>query len=61
MVSVDVASSSSGKSDGVQPQSVPLAPRFQIIFCRYRKSARTGQVLDAHDYGLRNWRIITPK
>lgn len=33
---------------------------FRLIFRRYRRAPRTGELLDAYRYGLRAWPIWVP-
>jgi hypothetical protein len=57
----DKAPSSTERTDEGQPKSVPRAPKFEVVYRRFRKSPVTGADLDAHDYGLGTWRIINVK
>lgn len=35
-------------------------PRGRWIFRRYRTDPRTGIIYDAHDYGLKAWKMWVP-
>jgi hypothetical protein len=38
----------------------PVPEGYRLVFARFRKDPRTGQVLDAHVYGYKAWPLIVP-